>query len=131
MMGVIEALKLLKGYGRPYNIELFSDSEYVLDGIAYMDRWAAKGWRTTYQTEVKNRDLWTELLELSRPHTIVCSWVEGHSGDRRNERCHVLANQMAMAGGGNGVEFYLPPPPVRGGLKGILAAKAALEGKHQ
>jgi ribonuclease HI len=110
MMGVIEALKLLKEYGRPYNIELFSDSEYVLDGIAYMDRWAAKGWRTTYQTEVKNRDLWTELLELSRPHTIVCSWVEGHSGDFYNERCHTLANQMAM---GSSMEWVLPAIPRR------------------
>jgi ribonuclease HI len=108
LIAIIESFKLLKEYGGTYEIELICDSQYAIDGIAYMHKWAAKGWITTYQTQVKNRDLWTELLELSQPHKITCSWVEGHSGDIQNERCHTLANSMAMHDGYSDIEWYIP-----------------------
>ncbi|MEK9629019.1 MAG: RNase H family protein, partial [Nitrospinota bacterium] len=45
---------------------------------------------------VKNKELWQELLALSKTHKITWVWVKGHAGHPENERCDQLANE-AMA----------------------------------
>jgi len=89
LSGVIFALKALK---ESCEVELFSDSKYVLDGITkWIDGWKAKGWKTASKQPVKNQDLWIELdFERSR-HKIEFIWVKGHSGDKYNE----LADELA------------------------------------
>jgi ribonuclease HI len=89
LSGVIFALKALK---ESCEIELFSDSKYVLDGITkWIDGWKAKGWKTASKQQVKNQDLWVELdLERSR-HKIEFTWVKGHNGDKYNEIADELA----------------------------------------
>lgn len=89
LSGVIFALKALK---ESCEIELFSDSKYVLDGITkWIDGWKAKGWKTSSKQQVKNQDLWVELdLERSR-HKIEFTWVKGHNGDKYNEIADELA----------------------------------------
>ncbi|MBC3883308.1 ribonuclease HI [Undibacterium sp. LX40W] len=91
LMGVIQALGALK---RPCQIDLHTDSQYVLKGITeWMDGWKAKGWKTASKAPVKNVDLWQELDAACRLHQIQWIWVKGHAGDAGNERADELANK--------------------------------------
>lgn len=89
LLAVIEALKILK---EPCEIELFTDSKYVEQGIStWLEGWIKRGWKTASKEPVKNQDLWKEFLELSKIHKIKTNWVKGHSGEHYNERCDKLA----------------------------------------
>jgi ribonuclease HI len=91
LMAVIQALGALK---RPCQIDLHTDSQYVLKGITeWMDGWKAKGWKTASKAPVKNVDLWQELDAACRLHKIQWIWVKGHAGDAGNERADELANK--------------------------------------
>ncbi|TXI96682.1 MAG: ribonuclease HI [Burkholderiaceae bacterium] len=91
LMAVIQALDALK---RPCEIELHTDSQYVLKGITeWLEGWKAKGWKTAGKTPVKNVDLWQTLDEASRKHQIEWIWVKGHAGNPGNERADALANK--------------------------------------
>lgn len=91
LMGVIQALGALK---RPCQIDLHTDSQYVLKGITeWMDGWKAKGWKTASKAPVKNVDLWQQLDAACRLHQIQWIWVKGHAGDAGNERADELANK--------------------------------------
>lgn len=91
LMAVIQALGALK---RPCQIDLYTDSQYVLKGITeWMDGWKAKGWKTASKAPVKNVDLWQELDAACRLHKIQWIWVKGHAGDAGNERADELANK--------------------------------------
>lgn len=85
LSAVIEALKILK---RPCEIVIYTDSQYVKRGMTeWLPGWIQKNWKN-----VKNPDLWQELLALSRQHQIDWQWVRGHNGDKYNERADQLAN---------------------------------------
>ena len=92
LLAVIRGLERLK---RPTRVELFSDSTYVLKGLAeWMPKWKANGWRRKYKNkweEVKNVELWQELDRLIQLHQIKFTHVRGHSGHPENERCDTLA----------------------------------------
>ncbi len=91
LMAVIQALGALK---RPCQIDLHTDSQYVLKGITeWMDGWKAKGWKTASKAPVKNVDLWQQLDDACRLHQIQWIWVKGHAGDAGNERADELANK--------------------------------------
>jgi len=88
LKAVIEALKALK---EPCEIELFSDSTYVLKGInEWLEGWIKKNFKN-----VKNPELWREFLEVSKPHIIHVNWVKGHSGHKENEICDKIAKEEA------------------------------------
>src|SRR5205085_299173 len=92
---VIQGLEALRG---PSKVELFSDSEYVVNAIAgWMTRWKAFGWKKTVnaKTQVKNADLWRRLDELLQRHQVRAHWVRGHDGHLENERCDQLAEAAA------------------------------------
>lgn len=89
MQAVIEALSALS---RPCDINLFTDSKYVMQGInEWLPRWQANGWRTASKKPVKNKDLWQELTKQLQRHNVNWHWVKGHSGDPGNERADELA----------------------------------------
>ena len=91
MTAVIVALKQLNV---PCEIRLTTDSQYVVKGMTeWMKGWIRNGWKTASRQPVKNKELWRELDELSKPHTIKWIWVKGHSGHPENERCDQLANE--------------------------------------
>ena len=89
LKGVIEGLKALK---EPCQIEIISDSSYVVKGI---NEWLA-GWVQRRFAKVKNPDLWGEYIEVSKPHKIKATWVRGHNGHDENERCDLLAKEEAL-----------------------------------
>jgi len=91
LTAAIEALKLLK---KDCSVSLYTDSRYLIDGItAWIFNWERNNWRTAGKQPVKNRELWQELLELSRKHRIDWNWVKGHSDNEFNERCDQLARE--------------------------------------
>jgi ribonuclease HI len=89
LTAVIEALKQLK---RPCRVRVFTDSNYVMKGMtSWIHGWIKKNWLNSQKNPVLNRDLWEELLILSRTHQISWQWVRGHEGHPENERCDRLA----------------------------------------
>jgi len=90
LKAAIEALAALK---RRCRVELYTDSEYVRQGITqWMDNWKARGWKTAAKKPVKNRELWEALDAQCQRHTVNWHWVKGHDGNPGNERADELAN---------------------------------------
>jgi ribonuclease HI len=89
LTAVIEGLAALRAASR---VDLFSDSQYVLNGLKeWLQGWKARGWRTADKKPVKNEDLWRRLDDLSSRHEIRYHWVRGHDEHPENERCDALA----------------------------------------
>jgi ribonuclease HI len=91
LMAAISALEALK---RPSKVELYTDSNYVKDGISsWIHGWKRNGWKTADKKPVKNLELWQRLDEARRTHDISWHWVKGHAGHPENERADELARQ--------------------------------------
>jgi ribonuclease HI len=89
LIAVISALKALK---EPCEIELFSDSIYVLKGLSeWLNKWIEKDFK-----KVKNVDLWKEYIDISKQHKINVNWIKGHSGHTENEICDKIAKEEAL-----------------------------------
>ena len=58
-----------------------------------MESWQRNGWRTANKGEVKNVDLWTELIALTRMHKVEFIKVKGHADNEFNNRCDKLARE--------------------------------------
>ena len=93
-MAVIVALEALN---RPCEVELYSDSKYVVDAFNqhWIDSWLKKGWKRGKNEPVKNADLWKRLLKAKEPHQVTFIWVKGHNGHAMNELCDTLATRAA------------------------------------
>ena len=93
LMAVIAGLTSLT---RPSEVDLYSDSQYVLKGLReWLSAWKARGWRTADKKPVKNQDLWEQLDTLRAGHTIRFHWIKGHNEHPENERCDQLAVEAA------------------------------------
>ena len=91
LMGSIAALQALKN---PCQVVLWTDSQYVKKGISeWLKGWKAKGWLTSANQPVKNKDLWQVLDEQAARHQVEWRWVKGHAGHYGNEVADQLANQ--------------------------------------
>jgi ribonuclease HI len=91
LVAVIRALESLK---RPAKVEIYTDSQYVKNGIeTWINAWKRNGWKTSDRKAVKNSDLWRELDQLAREHDISWHWVRGHADTEGNQRADVLANK--------------------------------------
>lgn len=89
LTAVIMGLKALKF---PCEVELYSDSSYVVNGInGWIFSWIKKNFK-----DVKNPELWREYLQVSAPHKIRAFWVKGHDGYPQNEECDELARKAAL-----------------------------------
>ena len=90
LSGAIEALKLLK---EPCEVKLYSDSQYLSNGInkGWAKKWKANGWMRNKKEPALNADLWEELLRLCELHQVEIVWIKGHAGHPENERCDRLA----------------------------------------
>ena len=92
LTAVIMGLKVLK---EPCNVELWSDSKYVVDAIekSWLDKWKRNNWMRNAKSKILNPDLWKELDKLLSVHNVKFRWVKGHNGNRENERCDQLARE--------------------------------------
>lgn len=98
LMAVITGLEALN---RPCEVELYSDSKYVVDAFNqhWIDGWLKKGWKRGKNEPVKNVDLWKRLLAAKEKHQVKFIWVKGHDGHPQNERCDQLATTAADGSG--------------------------------
>lgn len=90
LTAIIEGLKMLK---EPCNVTVYSDSAYSVEPFIknWISGWIARGWRTASKDEVKNIDLWQELLSLKQVHDVKFIKVKGHADNELNNRCDELA----------------------------------------
>jgi len=92
-MELTAAIEGLRALSRTCDIELNTDSKYVLQGISeWIESWKTNGWKTAAKKPVKNVDLWQLLDEQVKKHRIDWHWVKGHTGIEGNERADQLAN---------------------------------------
>lgn len=94
LMAAIVGLEALK---KPCEVELYSDSKYVVDAFNqnWIGGWLKQNYRIGKKNEVKNIDLWQRLLKAKSPHKVSFIWVKGHDGHEQNERCDFLATSAA------------------------------------
>lgn len=97
MTAVIKSLEALGDIS--YEIDLFSDSSYVINAFVkgWLENWKENNWmrpESRYSKgggPVKNADLWKKLDELVSKHKVHFHWVKGHAENKYNNRCDELA----------------------------------------
>ena len=98
-MELTATIEALKSIIKPSRIALYTDSQYVKNGItSWIFNWKKNGWRTASKKLVANKDLWIELDKYVDFHSVDWFWVKGHSGDRYNE----IADELAVKAMNNG-----------------------------
>jgi ribonuclease HI len=93
-MELTAAIKALEALKRPCEVALYTDSQYLRQGMTtWLAGWKKNGWLTAKKESVKNADLWQQLDKLATKHRINWHWVRGHNGHYENEIADALANQ--------------------------------------
>jgi len=94
LTAAIEALKSLKSSS---SVKLYSDSKYLVDAmtLGWVEQWKSNRWRNSSKQKVLNSDLWKEMLYQCNRHQLTFTWVQGHAGNRENERCDALSTTAA------------------------------------
>ena len=82
-----------------------TDSMYVRNGILeWLPNWRRNGWKTPTGRDIKNQDLWKELVDVVEASSgqggqgqcpITWQWGRGHSGNVWNQLADRFATQMA------------------------------------
>ena len=90
LLSVIKGLQALK---EPCKVNLYSDSQYVVDAFNknWIDSWKSNGWKNASKKEVKNIDLWQSLTILTEKHFVTFIKVKGHADNEYNNRCDKIA----------------------------------------
>ncbi len=93
LQAATEGLKALK---RPCQVELYSDSQYVIKGMKlWVHNWLKNNWKTAAKKPVENQEFWQKLVEAAKDHDITWHWVKGHAGHPENERVDEAARTQA------------------------------------
>ena len=89
LTGVITALSALK---EPCEVDLYTDSQYIVNAVnkGWLSSWRRQNWKKK-GGEVKNPDLWQQLVPLLETHKVNFIWVKGHAENENNNRCDELA----------------------------------------
>ena len=91
-MELMAAIKALEEIDQDYEITLYTDSNYVKDGItSWISNWKKNNWKTANKKDVKNKELWMRLDEAIKDKNISWVWVKGHAGNAGNEQADYLA----------------------------------------
>ena len=97
-MELFAAIAALEALKRPCTVDLYTDSQYLRDGITkWLPLWKVRGWRTADKKPVKNIDLWQRLDAAAAPHRVEWHWVRGHAGHPENDRVDALARAAIVA----------------------------------
>ncbi|MDN7132359.1 ribonuclease HI [Vreelandella profundi] len=93
-MELMAAIMALRTLNTPCEVALWTDSQYVRQGITqWIHNWIKRGWKTAAKQPVKNAELWKTLHEETQRHQVAWHWVKGHSGHPGNEHADTLANE--------------------------------------
>lgn len=97
-MELTAVIRALEALTRASRVEVYTDSEYVRNGITeWLPNWKRRGWKTANRKPVKNVDLWQALDAAAARHDVAWHWVRGHAGHPENERADALANRGVPA----------------------------------
>ena len=96
-MELMAAIVGLEALIKPCEVELYSDSKYVVDAFNqnWIGSWLRNDWKNSAKKPVKNKELLQRLLKAMEPHKVTYIWVKGHDGHAQNERCDKLATSAA------------------------------------
>ena len=95
-MELTAPIMALKKIPQGSKVQIFTDSKYVKSGITeWIYNWKKNGWKTADKKEVKNKNLWTELDDLSNAFDIEWIWVKAHSNNELNNEVDLLARSSA------------------------------------
>ena len=95
-MELMAPINALKKIDQNNKIEIYTDSQYVKLGITeWIHKWIKNNWQTSKKEDVKNKELWIELYELTKLFEINWIWVKAHSGNVLNEEVDLLAKKAA------------------------------------
>ena len=93
-MELTAAAAALEALKRPCRVALYTDSEYVKNGVTrWKDGWVRRNWRNAAGDPVANMDLWRRLLDAARRHDVAWHWERGHTGHPLNERADEIATR--------------------------------------
>ncbi len=97
-MELFAAISALRALKEPCEVELYSDSAYLCNAIneQWLFDWKQKNWRNASKKDVKNVDLWEELIALMGLHRITFIKVKGHADNVYNNRCDKLATTAIL-----------------------------------
>ena len=92
-MELFAAISGLGALKEPCNVELYSDSAYLVNAFNehWIDGWKKNGWKTSAGTRVENQDLWFILSAQTQKHHVSFYKVKGHADHPQNNRCDELA----------------------------------------
>ena len=90
LTAALEGLKMLKF---PCEVELYSDSAYLVNGFlqGWIYNWQRNNWKTSNKEPVKNKEIWQELYKMTQIHDVKFIKVKGHADNDFNNRCDELA----------------------------------------
>ena len=95
-MELMAPINALKNVNPRDEIEIYTDSQYVKLGITeWINTWIKNNWKTSKKEDVKNKDLWIELYNLTKSFNIEWIWVKAHDGNSLNEEVDLLAKRAA------------------------------------
>ena len=95
-MELTATIKALEYISTKDKIQIYTDSKYVKQGITeWITKWKINGWKTSKKEEVKNKDLWLELDNLTSKNSIEWVWVKAHSDNDLNNEVDLLARKEA------------------------------------
>lgn len=88
LTAVIAALHALT---KPCEIQVVTDSQYVVNGTKNMRAWLQK-------KDLPNKDLWIQLIDAGKKggHKMKFLHIKGHAGDVYNERCDKIAREQIL-----------------------------------
>ena len=93
LLAPINALREIKSGPK---IKIYTDSQYVKNGITeWINTWLNNDWKTSKKEDVKNKDLWIELYNLTKFLDIQWIWIKAHDGNPLNEEVDLLAKRAA------------------------------------
>ncbi len=96
---LIAVIQAIRGLAHKADAVIYSDSQYVLDGLGQLGDLARAGWKRRSRRHVRrllNKDLWKQLYRLLRRRKVTFEKVEAHAGVVLNERADQLAFKAAM-----------------------------------
>ena len=97
-MELLAPINALKGIKTGSKIKVYTDSQYVKNGITeWITIWLSNNWKTSKKEDVKNKDLWIELYNLTKSFNIEWIWVKAHDGNSLNEEVDLLAKRAAIS----------------------------------
>jgi ribonuclease HI len=95
-MELFAAIKALSNFNKKKYFKIFTDSNYVKDGITkWIKNWKKNNWKTSAKKPVKNQELWEKLDKLVKFHDVKWEWIKGHSTNIYNNLADELAKKAA------------------------------------